>query len=56
MSNWIEAKVKDVKWWTDSLFSLIVNADVEPFTAGQLTKLAMQVGVSEIKTGGFGDH
>ena len=44
MSNWIEAKVKDVKWWTDSLFSLIVNADVEPFTAGQFTKLAMQVG------------
>ena len=44
MSNWIEAKVKDVKWWTDSLFSLIVNADVEPFTAGQFTKLAMQMG------------
>ena len=44
MSNWVEAKVKDVKWWTDSLFSLIVNADVEPFVAGQFTKLAMQVG------------
>ncbi|WP_404343419.1 ferredoxin--NADP reductase [Pseudoalteromonas mariniglutinosa] len=43
MSNWVEGQVKEIKWWTDSLFSLILNADVEPFTAGQFTKLALQV-------------
>ncbi|MGO2129206.1 MAG: ferredoxin--NADP reductase [Pseudoalteromonas prydzensis] len=43
MSNWIEASVKDIVWWTDSLFSLIVNADVEPFKAGQFTKLSMMM-------------
>ncbi|KPH65558.1 ferredoxin-NADP reductase [Pseudoalteromonas porphyrae] len=43
MSNWIEASVKEVVWWTDTLFSLIVNADVEPFKAGQFTKLSMMI-------------
>ncbi|MCQ8878860.1 ferredoxin--NADP reductase [Pseudoalteromonas shioyasakiensis] len=43
MSNWVEAKVKDIVWWTDTLFSLIVNADVEPFKAGQFTKLSMMM-------------
>lgn len=43
MSNWVEASVKDVVWWTDTLFSLIVNADVEPFKAGQFTKLSMMM-------------
>ena len=28
MSNWVQARVKDIVWWNDSLFSLIVNADV----------------------------
>ena len=41
MSNWVDARVKDVVWWSDTLFSLIVNADVEPFKAGQFTKLSM---------------
>lgn len=43
VSNWVEASVKDVVWWTDTLFSLIVNADVEPFKAGQFTKLSMMM-------------
>ena len=43
MSNWVEASVKDIVWWTDTLFSLIVNADVEPFKAGQFTKLSMMM-------------
>lgn len=34
MFNWIEVKVKDVKWWIDLLFSLIVNVDVELFMVG----------------------
>lgn len=41
MSNWVEARVKDIVWWNESLFSLIVNADIEPFKAGQFTKLSM---------------
>ena len=41
MSNWVQARVKDIVWWNDSLFSLIVNADVEPFKAGQFTKLSI---------------
>lgn len=43
VSNWVEAKVKDSVWWTDALFSLIVNADVEPFKAGQFTKLSVMM-------------
>ncbi|NMM41690.1 FAD-binding oxidoreductase [Pseudoalteromonas arctica] len=43
MSNWVEASVKEIVWWTDSLFSLIVNADVGPFKAGQFTKLSMMM-------------
>ena len=43
MSNWIEANVKDIVWWTDTLFSLIVNAEVAPFKAGQFTKLSIMM-------------
>jgi ferredoxin--NADP+ reductase len=48
MSNWIDATVKAVKWWNESLFSIIVNADVEPFKAGQFTKLSMMEGDKRI--------
>ena len=41
MSNWVDAKVKNVTWWSETLFSLTVNADVEPFKAGQFTKLSI---------------
>jgi ferredoxin--NADP+ reductase len=41
MSDWVDATVKKVTWWNDTLFSLTVNADVEPFKAGQFTKLSM---------------
>ena len=48
MSNWIDATVKSVKWWNESLFSLTVNADVEPFKAGQFTKLSIMDGEKRI--------
>ncbi|MDQ2042794.1 ferredoxin--NADP reductase [Pseudoalteromonas sp. 20-92] len=41
MSNWVDATVKKVTWWNETLFSLTVNADVEPFKAGQFTKLSI---------------
>ncbi|MEL0639810.1 ferredoxin--NADP reductase [Pseudoalteromonas aliena] len=41
MSNWIDATVKKVTWWSKTLFSLTVNANVDPFKAGQFTKLSI---------------
>ncbi|WP_350635945.1 ferredoxin--NADP reductase, partial [Pseudoalteromonas sp. GW168-MNA-CIBAN-0100] len=48
MSNWVDATVKKITWWTDSLFSITVNADVEPFKAGQFTKLSIMDGDKRI--------
>ena len=43
MAVWINARVKNVINWTDSLFSLIVNAPIDPFTAGQYAKLSLEI-------------
>ncbi|CAH9061304.1 Flavodoxin/ferredoxin--NADP reductase [Pseudoalteromonas holothuriae] len=43
MARWVTGKVLDLIWWTPSLFSLKVAADVQPFKAGQFTKLALEV-------------
>ncbi|MBH0088902.1 MULTISPECIES: ferredoxin--NADP reductase [Pseudoalteromonas] len=48
MSNWVEATVKSVTWWSETLFSLTVNANVEPFKAGQFTKLSIMDGDKRI--------
>ncbi|WP_417615875.1 ferredoxin--NADP reductase [Oceanisphaera sp.] len=40
MADWITGKVTARTQWSDTLFSLVVNADVAPFKAGQFTKLA----------------
>lgn len=40
MADWITGRVKARKQWSDTLFSLVVDADVAPFKAGQFTKLA----------------
>lgn len=42
--RWSEGRVSALRQWTDSLFSVQVQADVEPFQAGQFTKLAMVIG------------
>ncbi|MCF6439219.1 ferredoxin--NADP reductase [Pseudoalteromonas luteoviolacea] len=44
MTNWVIGKVVEVNWWTPSLFSLKVAADIQDFTAGQFTKLALDIG------------
>ncbi|QCI23004.1 FAD-binding oxidoreductase [Buchnera aphidicola] len=41
MNPWISADILTVKRWTKNLFSLILNASIEPFLAGQFTKLAL---------------
>ncbi|MDP4983425.1 ferredoxin--NADP reductase [Pseudoalteromonas tunicata] len=42
MANWKTATVKEIVWWNKRLFSLIVQAQIEPFKAGQFTKLALE--------------
>ncbi len=43
MAEWVNAEVKEVKNWTDALFSLRVTAPVDPFIAGQFAKLALEI-------------
>ncbi|MFC0139070.1 ferredoxin--NADP(+) reductase [Erwinia mallotivora] len=42
MAEWVTASIKEVKTWTDSLFSLVVTAPIDPFIAGQFAKLALE--------------
>ncbi|MFW0701318.1 ferredoxin--NADP(+) reductase [Pantoea sp. R13S299] len=43
MAEWVNAEVKEVKNWTDALFSLRVKAPIDPFIAGQFAKLALEI-------------
>ena len=43
MADWVTGKVTKVQNWTDALFSLTVRAPVLPFTAGQFTKLGLEI-------------
>ncbi|URJ28191.1 ferredoxin--NADP(+) reductase [Candidatus Blochmannia vicinus (nom. nud.)] len=43
MSTWVVGKIVEVKHWTDQLFSLIVQAPVNAFVAGQFTRIGMYV-------------
>lgn len=43
MANWIKAEVIENRRWNKDLFSLILHADVDPFTAGQFTKLGVEI-------------
>ncbi|HHJ13716.1 MAG TPA: ferredoxin--NADP reductase [Gammaproteobacteria bacterium] len=40
-ARWAEGRVVELKPWTDQLFSVRVEADVQTFTAGQFTKLGL---------------
>lgn len=40
---WVEGKVVRKTRWTERLFSLQVDAPVEPYKAGQFTKLALDI-------------
>ncbi|WP_343154769.1 FAD-binding oxidoreductase [Buchnera aphidicola (Pseudoregma panicola)] len=41
MTEWIEATIIKIKKWKFPLFSIIVNAKILPFKAGQFTKIAI---------------
>lgn len=43
MAEWVTGKITHVEYWTETLFSLTVHAPVNPFTAGQFTKLALDI-------------
>ena len=43
MSNWIEGKVVENKHWTDLLYSLRIEADINPFIAGQYGRLGLEI-------------
>jgi ferredoxin--NADP+ reductase len=42
--RWCEGRVRDLQQWTDTLFSIRLEADVDPFIAGQFTKLGLEIG------------
>jgi ferredoxin--NADP+ reductase len=41
MNPWIDAKVLKIEKWTKNLFSLVLQAPISSFRAGQFTKLAV---------------
>lgn len=43
MTEWIKATVIAVNHWTNNLFSIVVHAPIDPFTAGQFAKLALDI-------------
>ncbi|MEA1062714.1 ferredoxin--NADP(+) reductase [Apirhabdus apintestini] len=43
MAEWVTGKITHVQHWTDALFSLTIRAPVAPFTAGQFTKLGLEI-------------
>jgi ferredoxin--NADP+ reductase len=43
MSKWIEGKIVENKHWTDSLYSLSIEANIDPFIAGQYGRLGLEI-------------
>jgi ferredoxin--NADP+ reductase len=43
MSTWVEGTVVNLRQWTDELYSIQVTADIAPFTAGQFTRVALEI-------------
>lgn len=44
MSNWVDAKVIENKHWTDTLYSIKVEADIGDYEAGQFGRLGLKIG------------
>jgi len=42
--RWSKGRVRELHQWTDKLFSIRIEADTDPFNAGQFTKLGLVVG------------
>jgi ferredoxin--NADP+ reductase len=44
LGKFVEGKVVGTRQWTDRLFSIMVDAPVEPWQAGQFGKLVLEIG------------
>ncbi len=44
MSNWVRGSVVANKHWTERLYSLRIEADIDPFVAGQYGRLGLDIG------------
>ncbi len=42
--GWVKGRVREIKRWTERLFSLCVDAEIEPFKAGQYNRLRLFIG------------
>ena len=42
--RWCEGRVHALRQWTDTLFSIQLEADINPLIAGQFTKLGLEIG------------
>ncbi|QJC36078.1 ferredoxin--NADP(+) reductase [Enterobacteriaceae endosymbiont of Donacia cincticornis] len=49
MTEWSIGKIKDIKYWANDLFSIILKAKVNNFLAGQFTKLALIINDRKIQ-------
>ncbi|AMA64975.1 Ferredoxin--NADP reductase [Candidatus Arsenophonus lipoptenae] len=49
MTNWVKGKIIKNHKWTKSLFSLILEAPIKPFIAGQYAKLALEINGQRIQ-------
>ena len=43
MSNWVQGKVVENKHWTDLLYSLQIEASIDPFIPGQYGRLGLEI-------------
>lgn len=41
--RWVEGRVHALHRWTDKLYSIRIEADIDPFIAGQFTKIGLPV-------------
>ncbi|WMY96075.1 MAG: FAD-binding oxidoreductase [Arsenophonus sp.] len=49
MTTWIKGNIIKNHKWNNSLFSLIINASIEPFIPGQFAKLALEINGQRIQ-------
>lgn len=47
-AKWVEGRVAGRRRWTERLFSLRVEAPVDPFRAGQFTRVALDIGEERV--------
>lgn len=48
MTKWVQGRVAGTRRWTERLVSLRVEAPVDPFRAGQFTRLALDIGEERV--------